>query len=118
MIRITTDFNLGGLTAPLHAVPEKVDRLIAGVLIRQEGVSSAYMKSNAPWTDRTGNARQGLHAVYGKEGDAHTLTLAHGVSYGIWLEVRYAGRYAVILDSMQNSGSDVMRLLDKGLSRL
>ena len=55
-----------------------------------------WMRDNAPWTDRTGNARQALHT------EVHDLTteiylmMAHGVEYGIHLEIRNSGKYAII----------------------
>lgn len=118
MLNAEANFSLGSLRTNINAVPQKVERLIAGVLLRQENVSTGYMKTNARWTDRTSNARNGLHSVYSIEGDTHILTLTHGVPYGIWLEVRYAGRYAIILESVQKGGADVMRLLSNGLGRL
>jgi hypothetical protein len=57
----------------------------------------AYAKRNAPWSDRTGNARQSLHTLLEELGtDIVTLYLSHGVQYGIYLEVRWAGRYAIL----------------------
>jgi hypothetical protein len=118
---LSSDFTmeLGTMRARNAALKPKVQRLVQGIMLRQEDLSTGYMKSNARWTDRTANARNGLHATYdGGSGDTHTLTLAHGVPYGIYLEVRFAGRYAIILNAVQNGGANVMRLLDKGMSRL
>lgn len=57
----------------------------------------AWMKANARWTDRTGNARQTLTAEAELLGmDAVQITLAHGVDYGIFLELAHGGRWAVI----------------------
>jgi len=56
----------------------------------------AWMKQNAPWTDRTGNARQSLHTWVETGRGSVILWLAHGVDYGKWLELRWAGRYSVI----------------------
>jgi hypothetical protein len=50
-----------------------------------------YAKANAPWTDRTGDARERLHATVEETGPIGTIVLAHGVDYGIWLEVRFGG---------------------------
>lgn len=56
-----------------------------------------HMKATAPWTDQTGQARQLLMAVTTEEGEEIVLTLIHGAAYGIWLELRHGGRYAVIV---------------------
>jgi hypothetical protein len=61
-----------------------------------------YAKTNAPWTDRTANARQSLHAFTDEV--AATIVdvyLAHGMEYGIWLEVRFQGRYAILWPTIE-----------------
>lgn len=75
-----------------------------------------YMKSDAPWTDRTGAARTGLHTVAENSGSNHTITFAHAVEYGIWLEVKYSGRDAIITPTVRRTGDELMRSLD-GLMR-
>jgi hypothetical protein len=78
----------------------------------------AYAKQNADWTDRTANARQSLAGyVHDKPPqdfggleyptpdeiakDIVMVYLSHGVEYGIYLETKYAGKYAVIWDSIE-----------------
>lgn len=57
----------------------------------------AYMKQNASWTDRTGNARQTLYSeVNDMAIDMVDILLSHGVEYGINLELNNQGRYAII----------------------
>lgn len=57
----------------------------------------AWMKTNASWTDRTGNARQTLNTeVEEVLNEAVTIYLAHGVDYGKYLELSNGGRYAII----------------------
>lgn len=56
----------------------------------------ADMKTQAPWTDRTGNARNGLAARAFRSADTMGIVLYHQVPYGIWLELANGGRYAVI----------------------
>lgn len=64
-------------------------------------------KENAPWEDRTGNAREGLEAVVDGEGDTVVLTLYHTVEYGIFLETAMNGDYAIILPTLEKWGMDV-----------
>jgi hypothetical protein len=46
-----------------------------------------YARANAPWTDRTGNARAALHAEPTLEpGRLVKLEIIHGVYYGFYLE--------------------------------
>lgn len=57
----------------------------------------AWMKQNAPWTDRTSNARQTLSAeVEQLSLDMFEIVLAGGVDYFVWLELGHAGRFAII----------------------
>ena len=81
----------------------------------------AHAKQNAVWTDRTANARQSLHAYlgddppekYSAEGaepyptpeqvaaDVVTIFLSHGMEYGLALETKYSGRYAIIWPTIE-----------------
>lgn len=57
----------------LERVPEFVDRAIQGALAFQSPQAENYAKKNAPWTDRTTNARNGLIAKSGKESDRKSV---------------------------------------------
>lgn len=86
---------------------------IAKVFEFQKGASEAYMRSNAPWTDRTTNARNGLFSKSLREGDSHLLVLSHGVSYGIFLETMQAGKYGIIVPAWIKTSDDLWRMLSK-----
>lgn len=81
---------------------EAVKRLVYAVLQRRAPEIENWMKIYAPWTDRTGNARQTLHTfidppqTMGLMAEAISLVLSHGMDYGFWLEVKNAGRYAIV----------------------
>lgn len=76
-----------------------------------------YMKNNAPWTDRTGNARNGLSARAFREGDSVGIDLFHSVEYGIYLEARWSGRYAIIQPTIDEMGPVVMQRYNRLLDR-
>jgi hypothetical protein len=78
----------------------------------QAARSTGYMKTTAPWTDRTSAARNGLHATANFPPGAFELVLSHAVSYGIWLEVCNSGRYAIILPALRNAINELQGLLD------
>ena len=62
-----------------------------------------WAKQNAPWEDETGLAREKLQAVVVPEQNGSwSIWLGHGkdVYYGIWLEVRWGGRYAIVLPTI------------------
>ena len=78
-----------------------------------------YAKQNRPWTDRTGHARQRLTGTSGKVANGYKLALAHGVDYGIWLELAHEKRFAIIQETIQTVGSnEIMPGFQKLLERL
>lgn len=70
---------------------------VAAIAKRYAPEIENWMKSNAPWTDRTGNARQTLHTeVEEVVNEMISLVLSHGVEYGKYLELSHGGRFAII----------------------
>ena len=96
----------------------KLERFIAASMQMHSKRAQAFAKRGAPWTDRTGNARSGLNAQYEGGGSSHRIVVAHSVSYGVWLEVRWSGRYAIINPTIAHEGPQVMRTLSQGLARI
>lgn len=68
----------------------------------------AHAKAEAPWEDQSGAARDGLHAEAHTSPVRYVIVLAHGVDYGIWLEVRWGGRFAVIMPTLETMGPQLM----------
>jgi hypothetical protein len=90
--------------------PARADVALTAVIERQAPRSEARMKTNAVWTDRTGNARQGLHAQAHRERlQLYAVVLAHTVAYGIWLEVAHGGRFRIVQPTMPVTGAEMMR---------
>lgn len=86
-------------------VRARLEQVRGGLLLWAGAVAQSAerdMKRNAPWTDQTGNARNGLYArpfeaMAGNVEDYQVgVILGHTVSYGIWLEVRWNGRFAIV----------------------
>lgn len=61
----------------------------------------ATAKSNAPWEDRTGDARAGLRASVENQDGLVVLSLSHSVSYGRWLETIQNGRFAILIPTLE-----------------
>lgn len=62
-----------------------------------------YAQDNAPWRDVTGDARAELHSpnmVKTPTGD-RIVVLAHGVSYGVYLETRDGGALGIIAQTIE-----------------
>lgn len=94
---------------------EQCRRAVRSVADYYAPIIEAHAKTYAPWEDQTGNARQGLHAfVEELSTDVVALYLSHGVEYGRWLELKYQGRYAIILPTLQAHYGPIATML-KGI---
>ncbi len=69
----------------------------------------SYAQDNAPWEDRTGDARSGLTTEVNNEDGVIILTLFHTVEYGIWLETIQNGNFAVIMPTLESQGPAILR---------
>lgn len=106
------------LLANLKTFDARVNRAVAAAMKFHATRASAYARSNAPWTDRTSNARNGLFARAESSGTSHRIIVGHGVPYGIWLEVRFSGRYAIIRPTIDREGPLVMQTVSQLYSRM
>lgn len=71
-------------------------------------IVESYAKQNAKWTDRTGNARQGLQGLVEDLSETTVaLYLKHGVEYGTALELAHQGRYAIVLPTLEAHYGDI-----------
>jgi hypothetical protein len=111
-------FTKNTLGPGLASFPAKVRRGVVATVRREAPISESYMKRNAPWTDRTGNARSGLNARSEHKATSDAVVLAHGVSYGFWLEVIQGGEWAIIVPTLPVRGPAMMRTLTKLFARL
>jgi hypothetical protein len=103
----------------VKAFPVTLDRAVTAAVEYQATKAETYMRTRASWTDRTGNARNGLHTSTQHQAmHRHRIICAHGVSYGIWLEVRFSGRYSIVPETVQVQGKELMALIGGLLGRL
>ena len=72
-----------------------------------------YAKSNHPWSNRTGDAEAGLTTTVEENPFRPKIYLYHTVSYGLWLEVRFNGLYAVILPTIEDLGPGLIRRIEE-----
>lgn len=84
----------------------------AGLLIYGETVAKdfeSYAKSNRPWTDRTGAARQRLNGYVEAILHGVRICIAHGVPYGIYLELAHEKKYAILEPTVRLKGNDAIK---------
>lgn len=96
-----------------------VRRGVHGVCQRWAPVIENEMKSQAPWEDKTANARQTLYSVVEPPSAAEVvglieLVMSHGMTYGAFLEgldprhgfspTRLGRKYAIVLPTLDKYG--------------
>lgn len=99
------------LFTKMTALPPAVDAMVGQVMEYEANEAQNFMRTSARWTDRTGNARQGLFARAGKDDGSHFIVLYHTMPYGFWLEVKNGGRYAIIEPTLDTAGRQTMQSL-------
>ena len=99
---------MAGRVVALGANAERETEALYG-RVSLEGQQFAQI--NAPWTNRTGMARATLQGTAEGSGFSGVMTLAHGMDYGVWLELANQGRYAILPDALQH----MAQVLEEGL---
>lgn len=116
--------------APNQAFPDLYEKYTKTIMLSGRRVAESrakeaeqWMKANAPWQDRTGAARRGLHVeVKESPGVLAELVFAHGadVPYSIWLEIGHSGSFAVIAPAIEYWAPilwrDLQRIMNLGLA--
>lgn len=105
--RITWDDRT--LINSLRTFDLRADRAITAAIGFHATQAVAYARQNAPWTDRTTNARNGLFAQAQRDYPKYAIVLAHSVPYGVWLEVRWAGRFQILRPTIDHEGPELMK---------
>jgi hypothetical protein len=100
------------------AIERYGDRVLQAVAAVAQYVATQMQnqaKADAPWTDRTGNARTGLFGTSEADFGAKVVTiyLSHGatISYGVWLELAASGKWGVIMRTMESHYEPLMQML-------
>lgn len=106
------------LSPNLDKFPDNFHQAVQMVMRYHEPQVESYMKTTAPWTDRTTNARNGLSAKYVRSGTVHSIVCFHQVPYGIWLEVANNGKYRIIVPTLVSQGCEVMKTMDQVFKRM
>lgn len=106
-----------GLEKGLESLSNKSDIKIKNYLSTTERKLDNYAKKNAPWKTRSGRARLGLHSYTEKTPFGYRLIIAHGVDYGIWLELAHEKKYAILNETIQQNTNDIMKGFTKLIER-
>lgn len=68
-----------------------------------------------PWTNRTQDAERGLHYIVEAKGGNFGLDLAHGVYYGVYLELKHGGVWGVLRPTMMRMLPRVQQAIQRAL---
>lgn len=84
---------------------------VAIKMFAQEGSKKFenYAKKNRRWTDRTGHARQRLVGYVEVLKDVVRINIAHGVDYGIYLEMAHERRYAILKETVDKNSEELLK---------
>jgi len=106
------DFNESTLASGLETkIAGAMPRLLQYVKTKAS-VIEADMKVNRPWTDRTGAAKATLNVIVEQKNDTTVrITLAHGVHYGIWLEMAKEKKYAIVAPTIKKFAPEILEEL-------
>lgn len=97
------------LVNSLKTFNARADRAITAATAYHATRAVAYARQNAPWTDRTTNARNGLFARAERDLPIYRIIVGHSVPYGVWLEVRWSGRYQILRPTVDHEGPELMK---------
>lgn len=116
---LTFNYSQSSLSQNLSKMTTKLGAVVLMYCGTKASELEAKMKSNRPWTDRTGMAKATLSArVSQPDQNTIRITLAHGVEYGIWLELAHEKNYAIVAPTIREEGPRVVEGLNNILSRL
>ena len=77
-------------------LPEVIETIVDANFIEAVG----YAQSNAPWTDRTGDARKSIDYRNLSTKDKISFWLIMQVYYGVYLELANGGKYRILVPTM------------------
>lgn len=112
-------FDFSSLEEGMDQLPKKLEAGLDMYLSTKSKELESYMKSNRVWVDRTGLAKATLNASLSKpKPNTSRITLAHGVDYGLWLELANEKNYAIIYPTIKIKGPVVLEGLKNILGKI
>lgn len=102
MIRVKNNFN------PAHVV----NRLRAAIGIYASTAAKQMegeAKRNAPWKDRTTNARNSIQGDFGWRNDQAVISLSGNTDYFVYLELANERAYSILEPTIQKNAPAIIR---------
>ena len=111
-------FDAATLTKGLSKLESKTDLAVRSFADTNAKKMEAYAKTNARWTNRTGTARNTLQGYVTPLANGYRMNIAHGVNYGVWLELAHEKKYAILPDTVNYAQSQIAPAFTRLLERL
>ena len=113
----------GGVRIDASDLEAGLSNLMKPAVVRMYAETQAknlegYAKEHRPWTDRTGDARKRLTGYVTEIPTGYRINLAHGVDYGVWLELAMEKRFAILEPTVRLQGPEVLRGLNQLMDKL
>ncbi len=106
--------NKSALSEIVNSVKEQADAALDEVCEVSAAQMEQSAKQNAPWTDRTGNARRTLEGFTDKSGYERYIGVCGNMFYSPSLEMLYGKKYAILYPVVQAETRNVLlRLANK-----
>lgn len=102
----------------LRTFDARMDRAITAATAYHATRAVAWARQNARWRDRTSNARNGLFARAERDTPVYRIVIGHSVPYGVFLEIRWSGRYAIIRPTVDHEGPELMKTVAAAYGRI
>lgn len=113
------EYDKSTLSKNLDKMSVKLGAVVLMYAATKASELQSKMKLNRPWTDRTGMAKALLNAKVSQPNkNIVRITLAHGVDYGIWLELAHEKNYAIIAPTIREEGPRIIEDLNNLMSKL
>lgn len=100
------DISLDSLLEGLENFESKAQTAIRMYADTSAEKLESYAKSHRKWQDRSTDARKRLKGTAIKVPEGYRLQLAHGVKYGIYLELANEKKYAIIEPTLTEVGTE------------
>lgn len=111
--------DIGDLSSGLSKIKDKTDLAVRILAVQGGQKLQDFARENRRWTDRTGHARQRLTGGAEAVSNGYRIYLAHGVDYGIWLELAHEKRFSIIPQAIEYVGTfEIMPGFERLMERL
>jgi hypothetical protein len=111
-------FDAGDLLEGLIETESKFDIAVRALAVQSALNMQNDAREQARWTDRTGHARQRLRGFVETGSKGYRIVLAHGVDYGLWLELANEKRFAIVEPIIRLSAPYIMQDFDNLMSKI